>query len=60
MARSDAPGVVWENQKTDISSREEAPGKKSASSPVKLCQKHSQSDGKINLSYASDFSLLHQ
>lgn len=47
MASSDAPGVAWENQKSHISSREEAPGKKSASSPVNLCQKHRQSDGKF-------------
>lgn len=47
MASSDAPGVARENHKSDISSREEAPGKKSASSPVNLCQKHRQSDGKL-------------
>lgn len=44
MASSDEPGVAWENQKSDISSREEAPGKKSASSPVNLSQKHRQSE----------------
>lgn len=40
MASSDAPGVAWENQKSDISLKEEVPEKKSASSPIKFCQKH--------------------
>lgn len=46
MASSDAPGVAWKNQKSDISSRE-APGKKSGSSPINVYQKHRQSAGKL-------------